>query len=72
MKLPEIGQPVVLIYPYHVRETPSIFLDSMCGRSRPSFSTHDIGERIGPETAINILSGITAGELISGRDGGGR
>jgi holliday junction DNA helicase RuvA len=63
-ELPEIGQPVVLhihthvredaihLYGFHVREEQAIFqlMISVSG--------------IGPKLAINILSGITAGELI--------
>ena len=63
-ELPEIGQPVVLQIHTHVREDAIISTDSMYQEEREVFQLMISVSGIGPKLAVNILSGISAGELV--------
>ena len=62
--LPEIGQPVVLHIHTHVREDAIHLFGFHAREEQAIFQLMISVSGIGPKLAINILSGITAGELI--------
>jgi Holliday junction DNA helicase RuvA len=63
-ELPEIGQPVVLHIHTHVREDAIHLFGFHVREEQAIFQLMISVSGIGPKLAINILSGITAGELI--------
>lgn len=63
-ELPEIGQPVVIHIHTHVREDAVNLYGFHAQEERVVFQLMISVSGIGPKLAINILSGIAAGELI--------
>ncbi len=63
-ELPEIGQPVVIHVHTHVREDAIHLYGFHAREEREVFQLMISVSGIGPKLAINILSGIAAGELI--------
>ncbi len=63
-ELPEIGQPVVIHIHTHVREDAFSLYGFHDQEERAVFQLMISVSGIGPKLAINILSGIAAGELI--------
>ena len=63
-ELPEIGQPVVIHVHTHVREDAINLYGFQSQDERAVFQLMISVTGIGPKLAINILSGIAAGELI--------
>ena len=63
-ELPEIGQPVVIHIHTHVREDAINLYGFHAQEERAVFQLMISVSGIGPKLAINILSGIAAGELI--------
>jgi Holliday junction DNA helicase RuvA len=63
-ELPEIGQPVVIHIHTHVREDALNLYGFHSREERAVFQLMISVSGIGPKLAINILSGIAAGELI--------
>ncbi len=63
-ELPEIGQPVVLHIHTHVREDAIHLYGFHVREEQEVFQLMISVSGIGPKLAVNILSGITAGELI--------
>jgi Holliday junction DNA helicase RuvA len=63
-ELPEIGQPVVIHIHTHVREDAINLYGFHAREERAVFQLMISVSGIGPKLAINILSGIAAGELI--------
>jgi Holliday junction DNA helicase RuvA len=63
-ELPEIGQPVVIHIHSHVREDAFNLYGFHAEEERAVFQLMISVSGIGPKLAINILSGIAAGELI--------
>jgi Holliday junction DNA helicase RuvA len=63
-ELPEVGQPVVIHIHTHVREDAFNFYGFHSMEDRAVFQLMITVSGIGPKLAINILSGIAAGELI--------
>jgi len=63
-ELPEIGQPVVIHIHTHVREDAVSLYGFHALEERAVFQLMISVSGIGPKLAINILSGIAAGELI--------
>ncbi len=63
-ELPEIGQPVVIHVHTHVREDAIHLYGFHAREEQAVFQLMISVSGIGPKLAINILSGITAGELI--------
>jgi Holliday junction DNA helicase RuvA len=63
-ELPEIGQPVVIHIHTHVREDAFNLYGFHSMEDRAVFQLMISVSGIGPKLAINILSGIAAGELI--------
>jgi len=63
-ELPEIGQPVVIHIHTHVREDAISLYGFHAQEERAVFQLMISVSGIGPKLAINILSGIAAGELI--------
>jgi Holliday junction DNA helicase RuvA len=63
-ELPEIGQPVVIHIHTHVREDAVNLYGFHAREERAVFQLMISVSGIGPKLAINILSGIAAGELI--------
>jgi len=63
-ELPEIGQPVVIHIHTHVREDAVNLYGFHTQEERAVFQLMISVSGIGPKLAINILSGIAAGELI--------
>jgi Holliday junction DNA helicase RuvA len=63
-ELPEIGQPVVIHIHTHVREDAFNLYGFHSVEDRAVFQLMISVSGIGPKLAINILSGIAAGELI--------
>jgi Holliday junction DNA helicase RuvA len=63
-ELPEIGQPVVIHIHTHVREDAMNLYGFHSREERAVFQMMISVSGIGPKLAINILSGIAAGELI--------
>jgi Holliday junction DNA helicase RuvA len=70
-ELPEIGSPVVLKTYMHVREDSISLYGFITEEEREAFQLMISISGIGPKLAINILSGITAGEwfqAVAGED----
>ncbi|MDP1991579.1 MAG: Holliday junction branch migration protein RuvA [Syntrophales bacterium] len=63
-ELPDIGQPVVIHVHTHVREDAIHLYGFHAREEQAIFQLMISVSGIGPKLAINILSGITAGELI--------
>jgi holliday junction DNA helicase RuvA len=63
-ELPEIGQPVVIHIHTHVREDAVHLYGFHSREERAVFQLMISVSGIGPKLAINVLSGIAAGELI--------
>ncbi|MCL5808733.1 MAG: Holliday junction branch migration protein RuvA [Deltaproteobacteria bacterium] len=63
-ELPEIGQPVVIHVHTHVREDAIHLYGFHAQEEQAVFQLMISVSGIGPKLAINILSGIAAGELI--------
>ena len=63
-ELPEIGQPVVIHIHTHVREDAIHLYGFHVPEEREVFELMISVSGIGPKLAVNILSGIAAGELI--------
>jgi Holliday junction DNA helicase RuvA len=63
-ELPEIGQPVVIHIHTHVREDAIHLYGFHAQEEKAVFQFMISVSGIGPKLAINILSGIAAGELI--------
>jgi holliday junction DNA helicase RuvA len=63
-ELPEIGQPVIIHIHTHVREDAIHLYGFHTQEDREVFQLMISVSGIGPKLAINILSGIAAGELI--------
>ncbi|MHB8907435.1 MAG: Holliday junction branch migration protein RuvA [Syntrophales bacterium] len=63
-ELPEIGQPVVMHIHTHVREDAIHLYGFHAREEREVFQLMISVSGIGPKLAINILSGIAAGELL--------
>jgi len=63
-ELPEIGQPVVIHIHTHVREDAIHLYGFHAQEEREVFQLMISVSGIGPKLAINILSGIAAGELV--------
>jgi Holliday junction DNA helicase RuvA len=63
-ELPEIGQPVVIHIHTHVREDAINLYGFHAQEEKAVFQLMISVSGIGPKLAINILSGIAAGELI--------
>lgn len=63
-ELPEIGQPVVIHIHTHVREDAIQLYGFHAQDEREVFELMISVTGIGPKLAINVLSGIAAGELI--------
>jgi Holliday junction DNA helicase RuvA len=63
-ELPEVGQPVVIHIHTHVREDAFNLYGFHSMEDRAVFQLMITVSGIGPKLAINILSGIAAGELI--------
>ena len=63
-ELPEIGQPVVIHIHTHVREDAIHLYGFHAREEQAVFQLMISVGGIGPKLAINILSGIAAGELI--------
>ncbi len=63
-ELPEIGQPVVIHIHTHVREDAIHLYGFHAQEERGVFELMISVSGIGPKLALNILSGIAAGELI--------
>jgi len=63
-ELPEIGQPVVIHVHTHVREDAIHLYGFHAQEEKAVFQLMISVSGIGPKLAINILSGIAAGELI--------
>lgn len=63
-ELPEIGQPVVIHIHTHVREDSIHLYGFHAQEEREVFQLMISVSGIGPKLAINILSGIAAGELV--------
>jgi Holliday junction DNA helicase RuvA len=63
-ELPEIGQPVVIHIHTHVREDAIHLYGFHVPKEREVFELLISVSGIGPKLAVNILSGIVAGELI--------
>ena len=63
-ELPEIGQPAVIHIHTHVREDAIHLYGFHVQEEREIFELMISVSGIGPKLAINVLSGITAGELI--------
>lgn len=63
-ELPEIGQPVVIHIHTHVREDAIHLYGFHAREERDVFQLMISVSGIGPKLAINILSGIAAGELL--------
>ena len=63
-ELPEIGQPVVIHIHTHVREDAIHLYGFHAQEEREVFELMISVSGIGPKLAVNILSGIAAGELI--------
>ena len=70
-ELPEIGSPVVLRTYMHVREDSINLYGFLTEQERDAFQMMISVSGIGPKLAVNILSGITAGEwfqAVAGED----
>lgn len=63
-ELPEVGQPVVIHIHTHVREDAIHLYGFHAREEREVFQLMISVSGIGPKLAINILSGIAAGELL--------
>jgi holliday junction DNA helicase RuvA len=63
-ELPEIGEPVVIHIHTHVREDAIHLYGFHVQEERGVFELMISVSGIGPKLAVNILSGITAGELV--------
>ncbi len=63
-ELPEIGQPVVIHIHTHVREDAVHLYGFHSREERAVFQLMISVSGIGPKLAVNVLSGIAAGELI--------
>ena|SRR3989339_248821 len=63
-ELPEVGQPVVVHIHTHVREDAFSLYGFHSREERAVFQLMISVSGIGPKLAVNILSGIAAGELI--------
>ena len=63
-ELPEIGQPVIIHIHTHVREDAIHLYGFHAQEEREVFQLMISVSGIGPKLAINILSGIAAGELL--------
>jgi Holliday junction DNA helicase RuvA len=63
-ELPEAGQPVVLQIHTHVREDAISFYGFHTGEEREVFQLMISVSGIGPKLAVNVLSGISAGEWV--------
>jgi Holliday junction DNA helicase RuvA len=69
-ELPEIGQPVVIHVHTHVREDAIHLYGFHTPEERDVFQMMISVSGIGPKLAVNILSGIHAGELLRAITGG--
>ena len=63
-ELPEAGRPVVLLIHTHVREDAISLYGFHTREEREVFQMMISVSGIGPKLAVNILSGIAAGELV--------
>lgn len=71
--LPEIGQPVVLLTHFVVREDAQLLFGFLTGPERDAFRLLVKISGVGPRTALAVLSGLSVGELaqaVAAQQGG--